>query len=1011
MAKRQTRGSSKGERTAAVKPSAIQAKAPARNGDAAHRGGASDKTAATPALDGGPAQPARTPIKFYIGTSKYIRVWVDRGSDDKPILRPFDPPFEGAFGYVLTVFKDANVGGGSAARPTICGALKIPRLQADSRRENELICSVVAAEVSQMTRFDGADFKSSGILVPDEQDILRWPIANCEAYDKRLNDHYVVVKYDKTRGVVFGYASAKGILHGLGNEEINPGGGEQPQASLADDAVWARAIECAQMSGSSPARGFVLHSVVLVSTFEANSSIGGEQSVSSGPEAEKEGSREFERVSAMSQPVHSVDQGSWYLGLPSVLYPWAGLSLEQYLSYGVEVNSGIKVSDGVQIASALVGGMCKVFGAEGLHGDLRPANILRLGTGTPGDLFKGGPILPGGHLWRIADFAFVPPETYSAPAGGTQIGPVLPGERVSPFYAPERMSVREYENADAVRFFGGSGKSAESIVAVVGWYHEVGEISRVPERVEDGTRTRIDRMIPGDRIRLRENVFEVVEHYSGRVGSAVVDVVVCMPRVWEVFHERVLILRSNDAIGEFPFTLRLPRVVAIQKWSAATDCYSLGACLLYIFFSIGYSQHGSERRRQSARDDEFRDMVDAFTSQPVSSYLWGHVASEANALLDALGIAVAAGAAKHPNIALCILGRSGLVGTKTERETVFAMYLGSDDRSPIRPKKAPSAGKPNLNNVAESEESRTLLERSIATTLLLTSAVPHLDTVFRAFNNVATFMLFVHYCMRLMYRRSALPPPSEAKVEQAATGAKSVRSKKLEKKVGGSGHESPVVHFGQHPRHPFCRSREDLPSADLAVEMRDEFFSKPGSLGNLDGVQYLLMDFNLVGRTEYNLVRPFEPVTVHSLRVDKDRLSQELDQVRSSLRQEKRERQQDALRRQEDIEKQIRDLSGNIEQLKTGIATRQSEIERLKVVERGLLDKGQADQRLIENQRREIGNLEKRIDQASKEIERLDAIRQEVVRVLDRPRGFFGGPTAGKIIEDIGGIVRLKLPE
>ena len=298
----------------------------------------------------------------------------------------------------------------------------------------------------------------------------------------------------------------------------------------------------------------------------------------------------YNASSALATEYDSTAQ-TWFTCIPSVTYAWAPNTLQEAIGRN-ERGGKWTIDQHLQLMEQICSGIKVLHNKGMLHADIRPANIVRLSEpDNPLDFY----------LSDYGSFAYTNSRPLHAegkePMGDTVVGPVVEGERVSPFYAPERGSGRERETADTAIVV--MTDTSPTCFAIVGWKSEFTKLGLLDEaarprqqanfytdfihtrREQYRREGRVEHVLDaGDRVQLRDYIFELVaeEEILGNI-----QVFRCSPKFWTIYHGRIAIYENRDR--EACFSFPIPRVTELPQWSAATDIYSLGVLCLYSVYS------------------------------------------------------------------------------------------------------------------------------------------------------------------------------------------------------------------------------------------------------------------------------------------------------------------------------------------------------------------------------------------------------------------------------------------
>lgn len=627
--------------------------------------------------------------------------------------------YEGALGCVLPV---------QSATSQL--ALKLPRLLADTLRENAYIAQVVDSEskvvlranealrgVSGDSEDNGDRDDRSGYLVPVETyqpDVLRGvrQLSNARdddpARDEKLAQHggLLLFSFGKDRN-----PRVCNVKHERGVLRVTPRGCESELEGLSDNQ-WERLLVTRsnsyylELSPKRPAEETISALQLRHSTLDNT-------------------------MSELHWPTF------WFGGLPSILYKWANGTLQEAVSQ-MRIK-GWAVADHYTLCGRVLQGLNALHSRRLIHGDIRPANIMHIGSPRIADNYHVGDY--GSFNDPVSAIgSSAPAATGHTTAGG------LGRHRASVFYAQERRAGIERESADVALILDvkvlDADRSPEFLV-YFSWRSRVADSTMHKPRSElvDHLRDRwrqaldvsgtirpasVDRLRKGDRLRVREFVFTVIdvidvtEAGAGEADSQQDPAVAyrCEPRFAHVLHERLTVWPENSFIADCT-VIGLPNYVEIRQWSAATDIYSIGALVLYTVFMSGMRinprQEPQETEVSGHAETQLAQMLESLSDVPSFPALWRD--------LDMF----------------CL----NLEHTNNIRHTgeALAKQLVLDQPEPV-----------DLGKLA-TQATNTLLR-----------SVPHSWNVLWMFRtsdqkgdrsvNVAHFLLFMHFVMACLHRRS-----------------------------------------------------------------------------------------------------------------------------------------------------------------------------------------------------------------------------------------------------------------
>lgn len=629
--------------------------------------------------------------------------------------------FEGALGCVIPL---------CSADGTFSFALKIPRAMADTIRENAFICQIVELEAGMVRVANERAGVNSGLL-PAElglRDVLRGTRQFANGYGHEADAQHggrIFVSFSKDRNPRFCC-----VCIDDGAPVVFPPGAAEDLAFVNDTTWKAIADACRSELGGFRSPYFFELPEALAEAVDASVQHG--------------------RLVTTIQS--ELRQNVWYTALPSILYRWATGTLQEAVSQ--QRHRDWRLEQHYSLIHRLLLGVHTLHARGLIHGDLRPANIMACGNaGTPEDYTVGD---YGSFSAAKTNVGEVSEETVH-----TMIGPGVGRHRMSVFYAPERRAGVERESADVaviLRGFDGDADGGEYFVHL-GWRSRVidprthavypkvletlrSDWQRMRER-QPQTRSAGDQFFPGDRLRLREFIFTVLD--AEEVDDPPTDADAwkrvnfrCDRRFAKVLHERIAIYNVGDEIPDVT-VISVPNYVEIHQWSAATDLYGVGALALYTIFTCGlYALRHDAMAADPAADPDaaeidleanpetmLSEMIETLESVQYFQYLW-----------------------------------NDLEDFRRTLEDPAYQRLGSRELAAL-PLPRPNQG--------------TLLDLAKRTVNNLIRGVPHLRVLLDSFRaaheapgahyNAAHFLLFMHFVMACLHRRDQLQRGLEARGE------------------------------------------------------------------------------------------------------------------------------------------------------------------------------------------------------------------------------------------------------
>lgn len=323
---------------------------------------------------------------------------------------------------------------------------------------------------------------------------------------------------------------------------------------------------------------------------------------------------------------------SWYFGIASICYEWARGTLQEAIDR--DARGDWDPSQHYQLFKRLLEGVRILHAENHIHGDLRPANIM----------YREDPHNPDHYC--ITDYGSFATGPGAAIAGGEPrrdgqtLLEAISALRVSPYYAPERRAGREDENADAAIFVRLEG----AIVLIVGWRtHLIDQAASLAEYIKravdvgettgrgtGSTSSGDDTLQRGDRIRLREFVFDVLSVYLERSFR----IYVTAPLAWVVVHERLLVPARSDEIQCLPFAsidettlasniVSLSRVIELPRWTSASDIYAIGVIAMRSCFpNLDTVDQGVEAESPCQVQDGFLNLIETLANPLYVQIIW-----------------------------------------------------------------------------------------------------------------------------------------------------------------------------------------------------------------------------------------------------------------------------------------------------------------------------------------------------------------------------------------------------
>ncbi len=500
---------------------------------------------------------------------------------------------EGRLGCVLAAYR---VDGESRLFEAV--AIKIPRLTADTLRENAYICQLFKDEShvvdKQNRRTSVAPLIRRGA---DRIEVIRGPLLDPPDEPNKVTPDSALGQRDGTIFVRFESQKPPRFIAVLANKNgTYPG---QPE-ELKQAMERLQDFKDRKQAYFAPLSAHTLEAKI----------------------------RPLESEMAPAELLNG-----WYVNLPAISLEWCPSTLEEAISRGAVCKWSVadhlilirSVSEAVQALHTPIDDLLML-----LHCDIRPANIMA-STHAPGQVFEDSWKVPARH-YKLGDYGtFSDPARigFDRPAGHTVAGRDPSQTRGSRFYAPER---RKGEPSEAVNYAvicKSLGK--DGYLVQVGW--SSGQISR------EAALASLRKLMPepctgekilhaGDTIRLRDYLFTVTRELVAK-DSRVFE---CSARVGRVVHERLVLVSDcssltdnqseslcpGDEVSLCPGdeVLSVGEYIQFHQWTAATDVYSVGVLLLYLLIARGkdesdFKQPQTGAERLKAEFEEFMDFLES----------------------------------------------------------------------------------------------------------------------------------------------------------------------------------------------------------------------------------------------------------------------------------------------------------------------------------------------------------------------------------------------------------------
>jgi hypothetical protein len=508
------------------------------------------------------------------------------------------PCAEGALGFVIQLH--------SVRGEKLHMALKIPRLMGETRRENAYINELSEKELKAVQDVFQKEGQKNGLLLADVADgsIIRGPISTRGGPDEAQDwdGSLVFVCYEKGQNPIFRLVKFDG---------------EKPSCYPPNSTGLAiQNLDFKKIRASSREKQDWENTVFIEET--------------------SAGKSEAFRVLSVQQAFKDDSSGkTWYTCLPSIMYNWAPVTLQESISLNNSKRESENSRKGpwekskhFELIQRVSQGIVTLHNRNMLHADVRPANIV----------YQGEPSNPANY--SLSDYgSFADPGARGSernPTGLTVMGPVVSGERVSAFYAPERRHSREREAANTAVIH----KAGDALYVILGWRSNL--IDDETKKPNDDIKKLVvdinklkksdpqNGLVKGDRIQIREYIFDVEAEWNEEDKQ----ILKCSQSHWKVYHGRIVV-QSEDVFHEWD-SFPIPRTIELKQWQAATDLYSLGALALYSVYCdyvfkqsnvVGGSTGTEDKKEKISEDrssveDGFREMLGYLDSKPYFNAVW-----------------------------------------------------------------------------------------------------------------------------------------------------------------------------------------------------------------------------------------------------------------------------------------------------------------------------------------------------------------------------------------------------
>lgn len=494
--------------------------------------------------------------------------------------------YEGALGIVVQL---RNNNGGVYA-------LKIPRLLADTLKENSYICELLNEEEKSVTEIFttqdeiGRDGLLRGGLLKDK--IIQAPIQskNSDHEEARLQDGQIIaVQFNKGKMPRFcGLKKEKD-----GELSIFPKGINLDELPINNMDDFNQLKENASKNDSPWKKTIVLYE----------------------PTSNRQKVDYVDIIEFLKEdgPIEKL----WYVGLPSIVYEWGNSTLAEVIANNKTDKWAL--GEYIELTKSLLGGLNSLHHRNVIHSDIRPANVMHIGTGDNPRNYK---LIDYGSFNKHDYGINSANKAVSSKEHKSILGPTLSKERTSPFYAPERRADIEKENADTAVFM----LDKDNVRIMLGWRHELLDGEHVQDKIiteirnytfphmkgeeEEGHDPAL--LIPGDKIQIREYIFQIEDIAIDENGN---KIILASKNYWKIFHGKIITSVSDEILDNS--WMSIPRTKELRQWSFATDIYGIGSIFFYLLF-----WGGVDKGNEKLAEIEFSEMLAELDSVPFFKNMW-----------------------------------------------------------------------------------------------------------------------------------------------------------------------------------------------------------------------------------------------------------------------------------------------------------------------------------------------------------------------------------------------------
>lgn len=639
------------------------------------------------------------------------------------------PCFEGMMGCVLQLRR-----GGQDAK----AAMKIPRLLADTVEENAYICKMTEDEESAVQQINDAGGRIADLLVAQFFGRNSLRTRRSTEYSpheeaRKQHGHVIFVYFERDKKPRFC------SVNFIGNDfSIFPPSCKKDFEKSVSKDDWDLFIKLSENEGQPD----FSHTVFRWHDLGGKTPIG-------------------DLVDALgSQQVSSI----WYAAVPSIVFDWAEGNLQEAITKQ-EIKDW-SLEDHFTLFEKVLNGVSFLHKQRMIHGDIRPANVMRINSQEPQN-YRLGDYGSYGKEWQaIAE--------QGQPGGLTQVGPAIGRLRETPFYAPERRAGIEFESAniaiiDKIGLREPTG--GHNYLLLLGWRSDLlaedgsvkqevkksiqevkNTIQKQPGNTKGVTQNIVtDQLEKGDRLRLRNYLFEIL--YTVNTDRDL-KFYLCTSRYAEIIHDHLIVYKEFDEIKDSTI-VDLSNYVEFHQWSAATDLYGIGALCLYSLFSCGLQRKPTLSAASATVNSPEQPTadIDVTDGNDAELFLQGQ-AENNNKNPDTLFVEMIRILESVPYFRFFW---KELERFRKEIETLY-------ERTP-RPL-FPAGEKVLLEDSASGQ---SLYDMALYTTNNILQSTPKARIILEQFDmNLAHFLLFMHFVLACLHRQSHMAPQDGSQLKPFA---------------------------------------------------------------------------------------------------------------------------------------------------------------------------------------------------------------------------------------------------